>query len=83
MKLAFTGHRPARFGLDYSPESNRILTRFAATKLAARTDASLVISGMALGFDQAVAHVAVVLGIRFVAAVPFPGQQGRWPDHAK
>ena len=41
---------------------------------------ALVISGMALGWDTAVALACVRLGIPFVAAVPFPRQASRWPE---
>lgn len=35
---------------------------------------------MALGWDQAIAEASVELGIPFLAALPFPGQECRWPD---
>jgi uncharacterized phage-like protein YoqJ len=34
---------------------------------------------MALGWDMALAEAAVELGIPFVAAVPFEGQESAWP----
>jgi uncharacterized phage-like protein YoqJ len=34
---------------------------------------------MALGWDTAVALAAIRLRIPLIAAVPFPGQQARWP----
>jgi uncharacterized phage-like protein YoqJ len=39
----------------------------------------MVISGMALGWDQALAKAAVNLEVPFIAAIPFPGQERRWP----
>lgn len=39
-----------------------------------------VISGMAQGWDMAVALAAYCLDIPFIAAVPFPGQADRWPE---
>lgn len=33
---------------------------------------------MALGWDVALAEAAVLLGIGFIAAVPFEGQEARW-----
>lgn len=44
---------------------------------------SLVISGMALGWDTALAIACVKLNIPFVAALPFPKQASRWPDQSK
>lgn len=40
---------------------------------------SLVLTGMAIGFDQLVADVCLDLGIPYTAAVPFVGQQSTWP----
>lgn len=37
-----------------------------------------VLSGMALGWDQAVADSAYRLGIPWVAVIPFVGQEKRW-----
>lgn len=42
-----------------------------------------VISGMALGWDQAVAIAAIKLNIPLVAAVPFQGQDARWPTSSQ
>ncbi len=39
-----------------------------------------VISGMALGYDQYFAFVALKLGIPLIAAVPFVGQEKMWPE---
>jgi uncharacterized phage-like protein YoqJ len=38
---------------------------------------------MALGVDQWAASIAIKLGIPFVAAVPFLGQEGMWPNKSK
>lgn len=80
--VAGTGHRPPRLGLGYDPESNRLLTRFATQALAAfafAEDVTEVISGGAQGWDQAIAHAAVKLGIPLTVAVPFEGQESKWP----
>lgn len=42
-----------------------------------------VISGMAQGWDTAIAEAAVQLGIALTAAVPFPGQEAKWPVAAQ
>ncbi len=39
-----------------------------------------VISGMAIGWDMALAEAALSIGVPFVAAVPFPAQPDRWPQ---
>jgi uncharacterized phage-like protein YoqJ len=38
-----------------------------------------LITGMALGIDQLAAQAALSLGIKFTAAIPFRGQERRWP----
>lgn len=42
-----------------------------------------VISGMAVGFDTYLAREAVRQSIPFTAAVPFAGQETRWPSGAR
>lgn len=41
---------------------------------------SLVITGMALGWDVALAEASDRLGVPYIAAVPFPSQAVAWPD---
>jgi uncharacterized phage-like protein YoqJ len=75
--LAVTGHRPAKLG-GYSDDVNSRLCSFARAELVTSQPLT-VITGMALGWDQAIARACVDLGIPFVAAVPFDGQESRWP----
>jgi uncharacterized phage-like protein YoqJ len=42
--------------------------------------AELVISGMAIGFDQLVCEVCVEKGIPFISAIPFDGQENAWVE---
>lgn len=42
-----------------------------------------VISGMALGWDQAIALAALQLGIPVAAYVPFQGQENAWPGESR
>lgn len=81
MILAGTGHRPDKLG-GYSLTLEVALTDFAGRVLARQRPVG-VISGMALGWDQALAVAAVRLGIPFVAAIPFEGQESRWPTLAQ
>jgi uncharacterized phage-like protein YoqJ len=75
---AATGHRPGKLG-GYSPAVAARLDRLAEEYLSImRPDR--VISGMALGWDQAWTRAAVRLGIPFDAAVPFEGQESAWPS---
>ncbi len=77
MILAVTGHRPPKLG-GYTIEAGERLYRFATRKLA-ELDPESVITGMALGFDTAVARACLYLNIPYVAAIPFIGQESQWP----
>lgn len=81
MIVAATGHRPEKLG-GYDEKTRRALGALA-TEWLHYNRPDKVISGMALGWDQAVAAACVVLGIPFIAAVPFMEQPDRWPDAAK
>lgn len=84
MIVTFTGHRPNKLG-GYATEGNskyeacynRIVE--ALHSLAP----SKAISGMALGVDQWAAWACVEMGIPFIAAVPFHGQESLWPESSK
>jgi hypothetical protein len=74
---AFTGHRPTKLG-GYGMDARIRLRGLAAFYLSV-TRPSRVISGMALGWDQVVAEAAIRLHIPVIAAVPFAGQESKWP----
>lgn len=82
MKIAATGHRPPRLGLDYSTQSRKRLFCFVADYLEGLGEVTLITGG-AQGFDQAVAHAAQILGLPYIMAVPFDGQESKWPEEAK
>lgn len=73
---AATGHRPDKLG-GYGAAGAK-LTNFARDYLAAHRP-DRVISGMALGWDQAWCEAAIMLEIPVIAAIPFEGQELRWP----
>ena len=77
MILGFTGHRPASLPGNYSDRTNRALLN-TADFILAQCKPTKVISGMALGWDMAVAECAVNRGIGLIAAVPFKSQPSRW-----
>lgn len=86
MIVAFTGHRPNKFG-GYST-SNRLRSRVVAAVtswLESRQGALELhcLTGMALGFDQWATYACLDLGIPYTAVIPFTGQELMWPDHAK
>lgn len=83
MILAGTGHRPKRLLVHgvppYSGPAFDVLTSFATQELRRFRPATLI-SGMALGWDQALATAAVALNIPFHAYIAFEGVETRWPD---
>ena len=81
MIIAGTGHRPDKIG-GYSPEANAHRNSLALIALA-RYEPEWVISGMALGWDTALAEAAVEIGVPFTAAVPFEGQESVWPQESR
>lgn len=81
---AVTGHRPQRLGLTYSERDRRLLARFALTTLGTCCDLdATLLTGMALGWDQACAEAAQSLDMPYIAAVPFEGQESTWPEEAQ
>ena len=79
MIVSFTGHRPDKLG-GYklpNPTYSFVCQRIEETLRDLRP--TKVVSGMALGVDQWAAHIAHKLGIPFIAAVPFEGQDRVWP----
>jgi len=83
MIVAFTGHRPNKLG-GYkipNPTYNRIYKELTA--VLKELNPTKAISGMALGVDQWAAKICLDLGIPFIAAVPFPGQESKWPESSQ
>jgi len=87
MIVAITGHRPEKLGTaqfsGYAPEN----PLRAWVKARLREQLRLrkpfkpfyAISGMALGVDQDFCEICIELGVPFIAAVPFIGQERQWP----
>lgn len=81
MILAVTGHRPNKLG-GYGRGVEMSLLRLAGSELRSLKPES-VLTGMALGWDTAIARAAIALGIPFTAVVPFDGQEGCWPMESR
>jgi uncharacterized phage-like protein YoqJ len=80
MILAATGHRPPKLG-GYNIVTSAKLEQFATAYLLSLPEKpTQIISGMALGWDQAWASAGLALGIPLTAAVPFRGQEKVWPE---
>lgn len=79
--VAVTGHRPNKFG-GYSYAAYKRLETVAYDWLSGHRPEELI-TGMALGWDQACAIAAIKLDIKVHAAIPFIGQQYRWNSEDK
>lgn len=75
--ISVTGHRPNRLG-GYSEDIKQKIY-LTALKSLQEIKPATVVTGMALGWDQAIAKACIELGIPFVAALPFEGQENIWP----
>lgn len=80
MIVAFTGHRPDKLGGYKLPNDTYIKVCRDIDWLLKELNPEKVISGMALGVDQWAANIAYKLGIPFIAAIPFEGQELAWPE---
>lgn len=81
MIVCATGHRPQDLN-GFTDDARRLLIDVAIESLEI-INPETVISGMALGWDQAVAEAAIELNISFIAAIPFKGQEEAWPKFSK
>lgn len=82
MIIGVTGHRPNNLGgWRWNPIHAKVYQDLRRAFRHLRP--TYIITGMALGVDQWAAEVAIELGVPFIAAVPFEGQEGVWPDAAK
>lgn len=70
-----TGHRPQKIGL--TEEKAVALAELIGLTLREEKP-SLVMSGMALGFDQVLCLACLQAGVPYEAVVPFPGQADPW-----
>ena len=78
MIVSFTGHRPDKLGgYNSNPVKDYIIAELESILNNLKPDRC--ISGMAIGFDQMAALICIKLGLPFEAAIPFLGQEKRWP----
>lgn len=83
MIVCGTGHRPNKLG-GYENAVAVRLVKTAEWGLASMAERPLaVISGMALGWDQALGQAALNMNIPLWAYVPFEGQESMWPRKSK
>lgn len=80
MIVSFTGHRPSKLGGYILPNPTYLHVCREIDKALQELKPEKIITGMALGVDQWAANIAIRLGIPFIAAVPFVGQEKAWPQ---
>jgi uncharacterized phage-like protein YoqJ len=85
--IAGTGHRPDKLvpGNRQAGYTNATLAALIglAEKELDLLQPGEVISGVALGWDTALAIAAIRRGIPLTCAVPFEGQESRWPQESQ
>ena len=81
MIIAGTGHRPNKLG-GYSKQASRRIYDVAKHYLDTM-EPDGVISGLALGWDMELAEAALDLCIPLTCAIPFAGQESRWPKESQ
>lgn len=83
IRVSVTGHRLKTLG--YGADVIKKLDVVAGLALLEHIhgDDYVVLTGMALGWDQAIARMAIQFGMKFEAFVPFIGQDSMWPDDTK
>lgn len=79
MIVSFTGHRSDKIGGWQLPNPTYIYVCQQLERVLKELKPEKAVSGMALGADSYAANVCIKLGIPFVAAIPFVGQEKAWP----
>jgi len=79
MIVGFTGHRKLGGYKIPNPTYDYVEKQIKKTLTKNFQGVDKIISGMAIGADTLAVKVAIELGIPFIAAVPFAGQESKWP----
>ena len=84
--VAVVGHKPPDLG-GYQPNAiaDRVRDRLAevlAAKAQLHPDLA-VLTGMGLGAEQLGAEAAARAGVPYVAVLPFPDPDGKWPESSR
>lgn len=81
MIVCGTGHRPNKLGGYSNFIFNKLVT--IAEEWILENTPDRVISGVALGWDQALAQAALNNNIPLTSAIPFKGQEKNWPEESQ
>ncbi len=82
--ISLTGHRPDKIGREYNnigPYCTAIKKELY--KVIEIHKPKIIITGMALGCDTLWALVGIDMKIRICAAIPFVGQELKWPKESQ
>lgn len=84
MIISTTGHRPNKLG-GYSDDTHVKLVKLAEFFISRIDDKdnTVFFTGMAQGWDQAVAAACINQKVSFIAYIPFKGQESSWPPVAQ
>jgi hypothetical protein len=80
--ITITGHRPANLPTGYGTTTDALLLA-CADRWVRALQPRFVVTGMALGFDQAIAETCARLDVEFHAAIPCDDYERRWPEEAR
>jgi uncharacterized phage-like protein YoqJ len=80
--VAGTGHRKLGGSYELDTPVARSVREVTRAFLVER-EVDHVITGMALGFDTILALTAIELKLSVLAAIPFEGQESRWPEESQ
>src|SRR5882762_9777 len=83
MKICATGHRPDKLGGYDSNNPLRLAIKEQIREQIIKLAPAFAYSGMALGVDQDFAAICLSLSVPFIAAIPFKGQESRWPAESQ
>jgi uncharacterized phage-like protein YoqJ len=78
-----TGHRPQKIGGFITPNKIFNFVCKSTEQILLKEKPDKIITGMALGFDCWLAQISYKLKIPFIAAVPFKGQESKWPNESQ
>lgn len=83
MIYAGTGHRLSVLGPSGEEETTHLKVLRYAQAIIPSYKPTKIISGMAIGWDTAIAIAALENNVPLIAAVPFVGQESVWPKTAQ
>ncbi len=84
--IAGTGHRPNRQSMNHEYSMHGPVSTYIKSQIRRFLEEekpTQIISGMAIGYDQILAITSLEMNIPVIAAVPFRGQESKWPERSQ